>query len=119
SHLELTTQSLGDRENDPDTSFRREVGIYDHTTGNRSFFHRNIALAHLGMRSLAYLIYVVRDRILFSSNGVAVSMPIRMRTERVLLTAQWLVILGVAAAFGWLHLLLLLWFVPIDRKSVV
>lgn len=118
SHIGFHHRFLGDPDKDPDYSFHREIGIYDHTTGNRSFFIRNIVLALLGLRSLSYLRYVVKDRILFRSSDVAVSMPIRMSTERVLLAVQWLLILGVAAAFGWLHLILLLWFVPMLTVAI-
>ncbi|WP_211240410.1 fatty acid desaturase family protein [Haloglycomyces albus] len=118
SHIGFHHRYLGDPDKDPDYSFHREVGIYDHDPGNRNFFLRNIGLALLGFRTFAYVKYVVEDRLLFRDKEAKVSMPVKMGTERAILLLQWAVIFGVCAYFGWLHLLLLLWFVPLFTTAI-
>ncbi|MFF1360892.1 fatty acid desaturase [Streptomyces sp. NPDC058297] len=117
SHIGFHHRFLGDPEKDPDYQFHKDIGIYDHQVSDARFFARNIASALLGLRTLQYVTYVVRDRILFNQN-VAVSMPIRQSTERVLLLVQWAAIAGVCAWQGWLLHLVLFWFVPLFTTAV-
>ena len=118
SHIGFHHRYLGDPAKDPDYSFHREMGIYDHSTSDRAFFFRNILFALIGLRSYSYLKYVIEDRILFRSEDVNVSMPVSMRTERIVLALQWVLIVAVCAIFGWLHILLLLWFVPLLTVAI-
>jgi fatty acid desaturase len=118
SHIGFHHRFLGDPEKDPDYKFHREVGIYDHTVSDRRFFTRNVLFAVLGLRTPEYVTYVVRDRILFSSADVAVSMPIRQSTERVLLLAEWSALVALCAWQGWLLELLLFWLVPMFTTAV-
>lgn len=118
SHIGFHHRFLGDPEKDPDYGFHVEVGIYDHRVSNRTFFVRNILFAVLGLRAPEYVTYVVRDRILFKSSDVAVSMPIRQDAERVLLLAQWGATLSLCTWQGWLLQLLLFWFLPMFTTAV-
>jgi fatty acid desaturase len=118
SHIGFHHRFLGDPEKDPDYQFHVDVGIYDHRASDKKFFVRNIAFAVLGLRAAEYVTYVVRDRILFKPDKVAVSMPIRLNTERVLLLLQWSAIVGLCAWQGWLLQLLLFWFVPLLTTAI-
>lgn len=118
SHIGFHHRFLGDPEKDPDYNFHVDVGIYDHTQSDRKFLFRNITCAILGLRAAEYVGYVVRDRILFKADDVAVSMPVRQSTERMLLLAQWAVIGAVCTWQGWLPQLLLFWFVPLFTTAI-
>lgn len=118
SHIGFHHRYLGDPERDPDYSFHKEIGIYDHTSANANFFLKNIVAALLGLRTIQYVKYVIKDRILFDSREATVSMPITMRTERIALSIQWLTILIVSATLGWLHLLLMFWIIPLFTVAV-
>ncbi|MFG2121130.1 fatty acid desaturase [Streptomyces sp. NPDC048710] len=118
SHIGFHHRYLGDPEKDPDYNFHVGVGIYDHRISDKKFFLKNIALAVFGMRTLEYVGYVIRDRIFFSPKDVAVSMPIQLTTERVLLLVQWAGIIGLCAWQGWLIELALFWFVPLFTTAI-
>ncbi|MCZ4125230.1 fatty acid desaturase family protein [Streptomyces sp. H39-S7] len=118
SHIGFHHRFLGDPEKDPDYNFHVGVGIYDHRVSDKRFFLKNIAMAVLGFRTLEYVNYVVRDRVLFKPENVSVSMPIRLRTERVAMLAQWATIVGVCAWMGWLWYLLFFWFVPLFTVAI-
>jgi len=118
SHIGLHHRFLGDAERDPDYSFHREIGIYDPASGNRAFFLRNLLCAVVGLRSLEYLRYVVKDRLLFRREQVTVSMPIDIRVERCVLAAVWAAVLVPCALTGsWLDLALF-WIVPMLTTAV-
>ncbi|HEX4833470.1 MAG TPA: fatty acid desaturase [Trebonia sp.] len=118
SHIGLHHRYLGDDDRDPDYAFHREIGIYDPAASNRAFLLRNLLLAVLGLRSVAYLRYVVQDRLLFRGDQVTVSMPINLRLERCLLAAVWAAILVPCALTGsWLYLLLF-WVAPMLTTAV-
>ncbi|HEY1973783.1 MAG TPA: fatty acid desaturase, partial [Pseudonocardia sp.] len=118
SHIGFHHRFLGDPERDPDYSFHRECGIYDHRSGNWSFFLRNIVLAMIGFRTVEYVRYVVEDRLLYRGDKAAVSMPVGVRTERILLSALWVAVLTPIVLFGWLPVFLLLWVVPMFTSAV-
>ncbi|MFB6518117.1 fatty acid desaturase [Streptomyces sp. NPDC056401] len=118
SHIGFHHRFLGDPEKDPDYNFHVGVGLYDHTQSDRTFFLRNIAQAILGLRAAEYVTYVVRDRILFKADAATVSMPIRQRTELVLMLLQWAAIAAVCTWQGWLLELLLFWFVPLFTTAI-
>ncbi|MEU1075108.1 MULTISPECIES: fatty acid desaturase family protein [unclassified Streptomyces] len=118
SHIGFHHRYLGDPEKDPDYEFHVGVGIYDHQVSDKKFFIKNIALAVCGMRTLEYVSYVIQDRILFNPKNVAVSMPVRLSTERVVLLLQWAGIIGLCAWQGWLLELALLWFVPLFTTAI-
>ncbi|MEU6819406.1 fatty acid desaturase family protein [Streptomyces atriruber] len=118
SHIGFHHRFLGDPEKDPDYTFHVDVGIYDHRISDRKFFLKNIALAVCGMRTFEYVTYVVRDRILFNPKDVAVSMPVRLTTERIVLSAQWVGIVGVCAWHDRLVELVLFWFVPLFTTAI-
>ncbi len=118
THIGYHHRYLGDPERDPDYAFHVECGLYDHKESNFLFFTKNILLAILGFRTLQYMKYVIEDRIFCSMPRAKVSMPITLQKERVILLAEWSAILGVTAVFGWLHLLLLLWFVPLFTTAI-
>ncbi|MFI9778704.1 fatty acid desaturase [Streptomyces sp. NPDC051956] len=118
SHIGFHHRFLGDPEKDPDFSFHVECGIYDHTSSNRTFFLKNVLLAMLGFRTFSYVKYVVEDRLLFKAQDVAVSMPVKLRTERRALLAQWVLILGALAFLGALPEFFLLWVVPMFTSAI-
>ncbi|MEW2086655.1 fatty acid desaturase family protein [Streptomyces sp. NPDC005283] len=118
SHIGFHHRYLGDPEKDPDYNFHVGVGIYDHRTSDKKFFLKNIALATFGMRTPEYVNYVIRDRILFNPKDVAVSMPVSLTTERVVLLLQWAGIFGLCAWQGWLLELLLFWLVPLFTTAI-
>jgi fatty acid desaturase len=118
SHIGFHHRFLGDADKDPDFSFHVECGIYDHEPSNRKFFLQNIALAMLGFRTWRYVRYVVEDRLLFRQRDVAVSMPVTVRTERLVLLGEWIVLLSVLTATGSLVPFLLLWVVPLFTSAV-
>jgi fatty acid desaturase len=118
SHIGFHHRYLGDPERDPDYNFHVGVGLYDHTVSEKRFFLQNIMLAVLGFRTVEYLKYVVRDRILFTSDKVTVSMPVKQTTERVVLAVQWTAIIGLSVSLGWFTHLLLFWFVPLFTTAI-
>ncbi len=119
SHIGLHHRFLGDPEKDPDFSFHLECGIYDHSSSNRTFFLKNILLAMFGFRTLAYVKYVIEDRLMFRQEDIAVSMPITLRTERRVLVFQWAAILAAVAVFGVLPEFALFWVVPMFTSAIV
>lgn len=118
SHIGFHHRFLGDPEKDPDYKFHVDIGIYDHRQSDKHFFVRNITFAILGIRTAEYVTYVVRDRILFKPEEITVSMPIRQRTERVLLLLEWGAIIGLCVWQGWLIQLLLFWFLPLFTTAI-
>ncbi|GAA4414952.1 fatty acid desaturase [Actinokineospora soli] len=119
THIGGHHRYLGDPELDPDYEFHIDAGIYNYRESNAKFFARNILQAVLGLRTVEYLRYIARDRIFVKTGPTAVSSPISMRTERIALFTQWALIIGAAATFGWLHYLLLFWFVPMFTTGVM
>ncbi|WP_369211077.1 fatty acid desaturase [Streptomyces flavofungini] len=118
SHIGFHHRYLGDPQKDPDYQFHRDLGLYDAGKSDTRFFLENIALAILGLRTAAYIRYIVRDRLFYRGPQTNVSMPVRLATERVVFIAQWLLITAVCFATGTLHLLLLFWFVPLFTSAV-
>lgn len=118
SHIGFHHRYLGDQERDPDYSFHCEVGIYDPSTSNRTFFLRNILLAVLGLRTFEYLRYVIEDRVLFKQENVAVSMPISLRAERWVLLGVWTALLTPITVFGYLLEFVLFWLVPLFTTAI-
>lgn len=118
SHIGLHHRYLGDPEKDPDYGFHRECGIYDHTTSNRTFFLRNILFAVCGLRSLEYLRYVVEDRVLFKADQVTVSMPVKLRTEKLVMLVQWAAILTLIGLAGAWWQFAVLWVVPLFTTAI-
>jgi fatty acid desaturase len=113
SHIGQHHRFLGDREKDPDYEFHRKCGIYDPSRSNAHFFLRNILSAMLGLRAVEYVRYVVEDRLLFRDDQVAVSMPISVRAERLLMAAVWTALLVPLILGGFLVQFILLWIVPL------
>jgi fatty acid desaturase len=120
SHVGGHHRYLGDEDLDPDYTFANECGLYDHSEPNWRFFAKNLLFAVCGLRTIAYVRYIAKDRIFCKAPtaGADVSMPISLRTERIGLFVEWAAIIGVAAAFGWLPYLLLFWFVPMFTTGV-
>jgi fatty acid desaturase len=118
THVGQHHRNLGDAERDPDYAFHNECGLYDHSESNVRFFTKNILAALFGFRTWAYLRYIARDRVFARGQREMVSMPISLRTEQILLVAEWGAIVTVAAVFGWLPYLLLFWFVPMFTTGV-
>lgn len=117
SHIGGHHRFLGEAE-DPDYEFHRRCGLYDPAESATRLFTKNILLALLGFRTVSYARYIARDRIFSTAPREAVSTPIPVRTEQVLLVVQWAAIVAVAAVFGWLPLLLLFWFVPMFTTGI-
>ncbi|MEU7885527.1 fatty acid desaturase family protein [Microbispora bryophytorum] len=113
SHIGFHHRFLGDLERDPDYNFHVQCGLYDPRTSNRSFFLRNILCALFGLRAAEYVRYVVRDRLLFRQDQVAVSMPISLRAEKALLAGVWTVVAAVVVLTGSLPEFVLFWIVPL------
>jgi len=118
SHIGYHHRYLGEPEKDPDYAFHVDCGLYDHEESDLVFFGKNILLATLGFRTPRYIKYIVKDRIFPSATPANVSMPISLGRERLVLGIEWFAIVTVFAAFGWLHLLLLFWFVPMFTTGV-
>jgi fatty acid desaturase len=118
SHIGGHHRFLGDPEKDPDYTFQQECGLYHHKGSNARFFTRHILFAVLGLRTLEYVRYIAQDRIFIRMNRADVSMPISLRTERIVLFTQWALIIGSAIAFGWWPYLLAFWFAPMFTTGV-
>lgn len=118
THIGYHHRFLGDPEKDPDYSFHVECGLYDYKESHATFFVKNILLAVCGFRTFEYLRYVFEDRVLYKAEKAKVSMPIEIGSERILFTVEWLMIISVAAVFGWLHILLLFWVVPMFTTAI-
>lgn len=118
SHIGFHHRFLGDPGKDPDYAFHQECGIYDPTTSNTTFFLRNVLFAVLGLRTAAYVRYVVRDRLLFRRDQIAVSMPISLAAERWMLAGLWTAVLAGLGAAGLLLPFLLFWIVPMFTTAV-
>lgn len=118
SHIGFHHRHLGDEEKDPDYKFHRECDIYDPTTSNRAFFLRNILFAMFGLRTAEYVGYVVRDRLLFRQDDVAVSMPMSVRTERLIMIGLWAAILTPIVLSGVLFQFFLFWILPLFTAAI-
>lgn len=113
SHVGNHHRNLGDADDDPDYAFHIDCGLYDAERSDRYFFHKNLVMSALGLRTVSYLRYVARERLFFDASQVTVSVPIPLRVERLVLLAQWSLVVGICAWGGWLPELLLFWFVPL------
>ncbi|MFJ8040271.1 fatty acid desaturase [Kitasatospora sp. NPDC096147] len=118
THIGFHHRYLGDPEKDPDYEFHRELGLYDHRVSDRRFFLENILSAVLGLRTLTYVKYIVRDRLFYKGAETNLSMPVSLPVERVALAIQWLLIAGVSIATGTWHLVLLFWLVPLFTTAI-
>jgi fatty acid desaturase len=118
THVGAHHRNLGDADRDPDYIFHQECGLYDPYESNVKFFTKNILLALFGFRTFTYLKYIATDRVFTKARRETVSQPIGLRTEQFLLLAEWAVIFGVAAVFGWVPYVLLFWFVPMFTTGV-
>jgi len=120
SHVGGHHRYLGDENLDPDYTFANEIGLYDHSTPNWKFFSKNLLFAVLGLRTLSYVKYIAKDRIFCKAPtaGADVSMPISLRTERIIMFAEWAAIIGLSVAFGWWPYLLLFWVLPMFTTGV-
>jgi fatty acid desaturase len=118
THIGCHHRKLGDRDEDPDYSFHLECGLYDHQQSDAAFIFRNIISALLGLRTIAYMRYLLRDRIFCTMPRLVISMPIRFHHERRILLAMWALLITFAALGSWLYLLLLFWFVPMFTTAI-
>ncbi|MFI6504496.1 fatty acid desaturase [Nonomuraea typhae] len=118
THVGCHHRNLGDPETDPDYSFHQECGLYDYHQSDATFMFKNVVAAVVGLRTVSYVRYLLRDRIFCTMPRLVVSMPIKFRRERWLLLTQWALILGLCAYAGWLHVLVLLWFVPMVTTGI-
>ncbi|MCI4066898.1 fatty acid desaturase family protein [Micromonospora sp. R77] len=118
THVGYHHRYLGDPEKDPDYSFHVDCGLYDHKESDLVFFGKNILLSALGFRTVRYIKYIIDDRVFCKAPQAKVSMPVSLRTERFAILAQWVVIVGVALAFGWAPYLLAFWFVPLFTTAI-
>ncbi len=112
SHIGFHHRHLGEAGKDPDYEFHIQCGLYETNTSNFRFFARNILSTMVGLRSVAYVKYVVRDRILAKSDQISVSTPVSVTSERLLLLMEWAIIVGACGICGWLPYLGLFWIVP-------
>ena len=118
THVGCHHRNLGDPETDPDYSFHLECGLYDHQQSDGRFLFKNVVAALIGLRTVSYVRYLLRDRIFCTMPRLVVAMPIRFRVERRLLLVQWALIVAVCAYAGWLPVLVLLWFVPMVTTGI-
>lgn len=118
THVGCHHRNLGDPETDPDYSFHRACGLYDHHQSDARFLAQNVLAALFGLRTVPYVKYLLRDRLFCTMPRLVVSMPIRFRVERRLLFVEWCLLVAGCALGGWLHLLLLLWFAPLVTSGV-
>ncbi|SDI11082.1 Fatty acid desaturase [Actinokineospora alba] len=118
THVGLHHRNLGDPENDPDYRFHIECGLYDESKSSRAFVVREVFLSAIGLRTFSYLGYLFRDRFWSDSSVPQVSTPVPLKIERLILLAQWALIIGLCAWFGALPELLLFWFVPLCTVNV-
>lgn len=118
SHIGLHHRYLGDAENDPDYQFHAELGLYTNKQSTLAFFTQNVLLPLIGFRGLSYMKYIAQHRLFSKETDSGVPMPVSLRTERIVFTLEWALIIGVCAVFGWLPYLLLFWFVPMFTTAV-
>lgn len=118
SHVGNHHRNLGEADTDPDYQFHIECGLYDTARSDRHFFLKEVIFSVLGLRTLAYIGYIVRERVFCANAPSNVSVVVPLRTERVVLLLQWALIIGVCAWFGVLPELLLFWFVPLFTTNV-
>ncbi|MBB4912862.1 fatty acid desaturase family protein [Actinophytocola algeriensis] len=118
THVGLHHRNLGDADLDPDYRFHIECGLYDHNRSSRAFVIREVFLSAIGLRTFSYLKYLFRERFWSNSSMPQISTPVPLRIERLILVAEWALIIGLCAWFGWLPELLLFWFVPLCTSGV-
>jgi fatty acid desaturase len=118
SHVGRHHRSLGDAEEDPDYKFHIACGLYDPQKSDRGFFVKEVVLSLLGLRTLDYLGYLVRERVWCTQADLTVSVPVRLRTEQCVFVAEWALLIGLFTWFGALPQLVLFWFVPLVTSNV-
>lgn len=112
SHVGFHHRHFGDPENDPDYNFHILLGLYENKESHARFILKNLVLALIGYRTLEYIKYIYRDRILFSEDDVAIRMPVSITVDRALFVATWVAVLTTVS---WLNVwteFLLFWIVP-------
>lgn len=118
SHVGQHHRLLGDPDGDPDYRFHIECGLYDPQRWTRAFLVREILQSALGLRTVDYLRYLIRERLMAGDRDLTVSSPVSVRTERRVLVVQWALIVAGCAWFGVLPELALFWFVPLVTSNV-
>ncbi|MEU0520243.1 fatty acid desaturase family protein [Streptosporangium sp. NPDC006007] len=118
SHVGSHHRNLGDADIDPDYRFHIECGLYDIEQSDRHFFLKEVVLSIMGLRTFAYIRYIVRERILCDSSQITVSVPMPLWVERAIFLTQWVLVFGLCAWGGVLPHLLLFWFVPLFTTNV-
>lgn len=109
THVKKHHGYLGDSNRDPDFKYHQEQGLYD--TGNkRSFLYQFIIKPLLLLKSASYLNYLIRNRLLPDA---------RFKKSFYVMISYWLVILAGCYHYGILHLVALLWFIPLFTTASV
>ena len=118
SHLLGHHRHLGDPKKDPDFLFQRQCGMYDPEEKHWQFFARNIVLAMLGYRSIAYIRYIFRDRIFFDASSLSEDKRRSVIRERISFLATWVVILTGLLLFGVMKEFFFFWIVPMFTTTI-
>ncbi|MFD7702419.1 fatty acid desaturase [Streptomyces caelestis] len=118
SHVGRHHRRLGEADADPDYRFHLECGLYDPDRSDRGFLVREVLLSLLGLRTVDYLRYLVRDRVWARESDLTVSVPVPLRTEQRLFLLQWAAVFGLCGWLGVLPELLLFWFVPLLTSNI-
>jgi fatty acid desaturase len=118
SHVGRHHRDLGDPLSDPDYRFHIACGLYDTDRTDRGFFLKEVVLSLLGLRTLDYIRYLVRDRVWCRESSLTVSVPVPLRAEQCLFVGQWVAVIGGCAWLGILPQLVLFWFVPLVTSNI-
>ena len=120
SHVTTHHPYLGNPDRDPDLSFYMQQKVYERTT-RRRYFLKNMLLPAVGLRTLAYLKYLIdyrlkRIRLGNEAQDPAKAEPAEKKDgygwERYAFTAFWATVVGICAYFHALLGLLLFWVIP-------
>ncbi len=114
SHVRAHHPHLGNPEEDPDLSFYIRQRVYERTS-RRRYFLKNMLLPAVGYRTLAYLKYLIENRLrrVRSKHQVQASKANdEFLWERYTFNGFWLVVVGLCAYSNLLLELALFWVVP-------
>jgi fatty acid desaturase len=117
SHVTTHHPYLGNPNRDPDLSFYIEQKVYEPTT-RRRYFLKNMLLPAVGLRTLAYLKYLIDYRLKRirvgneAGNSAQTEKKDGFGWERYTFVLFWATVTGVCAYFHVLLALLLFWVIP-------
>jgi len=115
SHVLTHHPQLGRENHDADLQFFIEEGVFDPQPPHQ-FFWRMMVMPLLGWRTLAYLRYLIRNRLSArdgsSELNISADLSRRRRLEYLAFGAFWVVVVGLCVYFSLLLYLVLFWIIP-------